>query len=150
MRITKEMVERELEILSQLLNNHDCPETRQLVAEATASVYIAHSDVHSSTSNAAQLVIDHLVDDLFMPFRQQLSEIANKIENEEDQAKVLARITYIFLKFASSYAAKTAAVSYVAKTRPVKVAEPVQFDKSASPEDAIKKLLELPVSKTKN
>lgn len=157
--ITKEQVEKELEILKQLLDSHDCPSTRQIIAEAVASIYVSHDDVHTQSSDAAQALIDSLVDNVFLPLRTQLSEVTNKIENLKDQEKVLARVTSIFLKFAALYAVKNTIAHYSQPGNAPKMKEvsglqvevPVEFDKSASPEDAVKKLLDIPVkNKYKN
>ena len=138
---TLEEAAHELAIIENLLEEHGCPTTCDLIAAASVSVDVAHKDAHSLTSDAVQAQIDEFGKAVLLPLQNQINEQAAATQNMEDRAKFFARMTSVLLQIAR--------VNAVASLNTIKqaiaAAEPPPTINAGSPEDAIKKLLDIPV-----
>jgi hypothetical protein len=151
---TTEEARKELKVLSDLLESHDCPITRDLIAQASISVDIAHKDAHSLTSKAAREKILQVVTEVLMPLRLKLIETTEGTEGEaEDKAKVFARLSSLFLQFARAYAGKAYQIALLSQSQALKdelaalkqIKEASASTTSSTPEEAVNKLLDLDI-----
>lgn len=165
---TTEEARHELKIIQDLLEDHGCPTTRDLVAQAAVAVDIAHRDAHSPTPAEAQSRIVTLIDEDMKPFVKKIDEKAKGLPEfgPEAEAKFYARLTSIFLNFARVYGYKAIQVAQLAAaegvipavaptaTVPPETGQRIALVGSESDKDiseAIKKLLDKPIkSKYKN
>jgi hypothetical protein len=149
---TMEEAVHELGIIARLLSTHGCATTRDLVAAASVAVDAAHRDAHSATPDGIQEQITNFGHTYLDPVQKALNEKVKSIESLEDRAKFYARMASIFLQVARVMGTNAIiAIKDVQDASPdaPTVAIPAvpvpTTSASASPEDAVKNLLDMPI-----
>jgi len=139
----------ELGIIKNLLETHGCATTRDLVSAASVAIDVAHKDAHSHTPEGLQTQIIQFAMETFGPLQATIFEKAATFQNLEEKAKFFARMTSILLQIARITGAHS--LEIIRKAIKADVAIYADADTAIntdSSEEAIKKLLDIPMKNT--
>lgn len=155
---TTEEAQAELKMIQDLLAGHNCPTTRDLINAASVAVDIAHKDAHSITSDAAQKAVNEAVAKMEPVIIETITTGFKSLEVGNDRVKFLARMVSIFLQLSrtTGYMSIQEAKRVLDTMDPAAVQALIDGENAATPipteatvsgtaEDAIKKLLDIPV-----
>lgn len=157
---TEDEAWHELGIISRLLENHGCATTRDLIAAASVAVDVSHKDAHSFTPEDLQNDMVEFAKSIFDPMQASITAKILAEPEWEKRAKFYARMTSIFLQLARLMGKGSldllkehrdeirARTEGTVADRMSTINEPVPDPASSvqlSPEDAVKKLLDMPV-----
>lgn len=148
---TTEEAVHELQIIVNLLERHGCATTRDLINAASVVVDVAHRDAHSHTPELLQTEIVEFAKAVFGPFQIEINAMAATIENLEERAKFFARMTSILLQIARVTGATSInLIQKVLEEQKTQAGEPQvpSVINVNSPEEAVKKLLDMPIKNT--